>query len=66
MYPSTEFLNVAKIMNQEFEKFHGNFFSSKCKIFDKLTIIVCNKTNDMFPEEAILSVPEHIYTTNKK
>ncbi|KYQ56968.1 hypothetical protein ALC60_04089, partial [Trachymyrmex zeteki] len=53
MYPSTEFLNVAKIMDHEFEKFHGNSFSNEWKIFDKLTIIICNKINDMFPKEVI-------------
>ena len=40
-------------MDEELNKFHGNSFSKESKIFDKLTIIVCHKTNNMFQKEVI-------------
>jgi len=53
MYPSEQFLEAAKIMNEEFFKFHGTFFSKEDKIFDKLTNIVLIKTNNNFAKEVI-------------
>lgn len=53
MYPSTDFFQTAKIMDEEFIKFHGTSFSKEDKIFDKLTNIVLMKTNNNFPKEAI-------------
>jgi len=43
MYSSVNFTKVAKIMNTEFLKFHGETFSAEDKIFNKLMKIVCNK-----------------------
>lgn len=40
-------------MNEEFTKFHGNFFNKESKIFDKLTDIVCEETNNNFPKKVI-------------
>lgn len=40
-------------MNDEFLKIHGNDFSKENKIFDKLTNIVCQKTNNNIPQEVI-------------
>lgn len=53
MYPSSSFQETAQIMNEEFHKFHGNFFNKESKIFDTLTDIVCRKTNNNFPREVI-------------
>lgn len=49
MYPSTTnltYLTAANIINDEFERFHGTFFSKESKLFDKLTDIVCTKTGN--------------------
>lgn len=51
--PSTDFLKVAEIMNKEFIVFHGDFLNKTNKIFDKLTQIVCMKTNNSFPREFV-------------
>lgn len=40
-------------MNEEFEIFHGNFFSTEDKIFDKLTEIVNARINNKFPTKVI-------------
>lgn len=53
IYPSKSFQETAEIMNNEFDKFHRNFFNKKIKIFDKLTNIVCKKINYKFPEKVI-------------
>lgn len=53
MYPCPSFLEAAEIMNEEFQKFHGNFFNKESKIFDKLTDIVCEKPNNNFPRKVI-------------
>lgn len=53
MYPSEQFLEPAEIMNEEFLKFHGTFFSKEDKIFHKLTNIVLMKTNNNFAKEII-------------
>lgn len=54
MYPSTNFLQAAEIMNKEFIKFHGDFFSKEEKIFDKLTNIILMETSNNFPKEVIV------------
>lgn len=51
MYPSTEFQMAAKIMNDEFVKFHGNRFSKESQIFDKLSNIICKQVS--FPPDVI-------------
>lgn len=53
MYPSANFLNTAKIMDEEFARFHGELFSKEEFVFNKLTKIVMNKTKNEFPEEVI-------------
>lgn len=53
MYPSAPFQRAAEIMNEEFEIFHGNFFSTEDKIFDKLTEIVNARINNNFPTKVI-------------
>jgi len=53
IYPSASFQEAAAIMENEFHKFHGNFFNKQSKIFDKLTHIVCTKTNNNFPRQVI-------------
>lgn len=53
MYPSSDFLKAADIMNREFENFHGNFFNRESNIFDNLTDIVCTKLNNNFPQKVI-------------
>lgn len=53
IYPSSSFQKTAEIMNEEFEKFNGNFLNNESKIFDKLTDIVCEKTNNEFPKKVI-------------
>ncbi|KYN06567.1 hypothetical protein ALC62_02484, partial [Cyphomyrmex costatus] len=51
--PSNDFMEAAKIMEAEFQLFHGNFFCMKDKIFDKLTAKVCLKIKYKFPTEVI-------------
>lgn len=53
IYPSENFQEAVAIMEQEFQKFHGNFLNKSSKIFDKLTDIVCTKTNNKFPKQVI-------------
>ena len=47
-------------MNEEFEKFHGNFFSLENKIFDKLTDIVYTRVNK-FPKKVIACLVRTYY-----
>lgn len=53
MYPSEKLQNVTKIMEEEFKKFHDTSFSIEDKIFDKLTNIVCLKSNYSVPKEVV-------------
>lgn len=53
LYPSPSFQKTAQIMNEEFNKFHGDLFSRESKIFDKLTNIVLEKLNNNFPKQVI-------------
>lgn len=43
IYPSNDFQAAAVIMNEDFVKFHGQFFNRESHIFDKLTKIVLSK-----------------------
>lgn len=56
MYPSETLQNTAKIVNSEFINFHGISFSTQDKIFDKLTNIVCSKSNNCIPKKVIVHV----------
>jgi hypothetical protein len=53
IYPSSEFLDAANIMEKEFRIFHGDSFSKESHIFDKLINIVCKKTNNKFSKDVI-------------
>lgn len=54
IYPSESFLSVAKIMEEEFLKFHGSTFSTESGIFDKLTNCVMARVDcNVFPQKII-------------
>lgn len=53
MFPSVDFRNAATIMDAEFQTFHGKIFTKENSVFDKLTSIVMQKTNNQFPREVI-------------
>ncbi|EZA49088.1 hypothetical protein X777_12670 [Ooceraea biroi] len=53
IYPSSDFLRAADVVNEEFENFHGDFFNRGNKIFEKITDIVCRKLNNNFPRKVI-------------
>jgi len=46
IYPSEAFQVVAKIMEREFFKFHGNSLNKESKIFDKVTDRIISKINE--------------------
>lgn len=52
IYPSAKFQEATNIMEEEFKIFHGDVFNKDSYIFDKLTDIICKKTNN-FPKEVI-------------
>jgi len=54
IYPTESFISVAKIMEEEFSKFHGPIFNKESRIFDKLTNCVIAKVDsNIFPYKII-------------
>ncbi|TGZ42226.1 Uncharacterized protein DBV15_12163, partial [Temnothorax longispinosus] len=55
IYPSDAFQVVAKIMEEEFFKFHGNSFNKESGIFDKVTDrVICRIQNkELLPRPVI-------------
>lgn len=56
IYPSKELISVAKLLEFEFNEFHGNYLSDQDKIFTKLANIVNNKISEesRIPMEVLL------------
>ncbi|EFN86250.1 hypothetical protein EAI_07388 [Harpegnathos saltator] len=53
IYPSEDFQEASNIMEREFKLFHSDTFNKEAFIFDRLTDIVCNKTNNNFAREVV-------------